>query len=120
MLVGAHAGGQDLRDVAGRDGGEAVADGAGRRGVPLVGDLAEREHEGEDAALVVGEDALVVAGLYAAERHRGAGGEADRVDLAVDLFAEGDEARVPAQLDALLGELLAERVAVRSEPAMKT
>ena len=53
VLVGAHAGGEDLRDVGGRDGREAVADRAGRRRVPLVGDLAQREHEREDAVLVV-------------------------------------------------------------------
>ncbi len=37
VLVGAHAGGQDLRDVGVGDGREAVVDGPGRRGVPLVG-----------------------------------------------------------------------------------
>ena len=99
---------------------EAVGDGAGRRRVPLVGDLAQREHEREDALLVVAQDALVVAGLHAAERHRGAGGEAERVDLGVDLSAEGHEAGVPAQLHALFGELLGEGACRSVVPAMKT
>ena len=102
------------------DGGEAVADRAGGGRVPLVGDLAQREHEGEDAVLVVGEDALVVARLHAAEGHGRAGGEADRVDLAVDLLAEGHEAGVPAQLDALVVRAARRRSCRRSWPAMKT
>jgi len=60
VLVGGDAGGQDLGDVGVGDDREAEADGPGRGGVLLVIDLAQGEHEGEDAFLVVEQD---LAGL---------------------------------------------------------
>ena len=96
VLVGADARGQDLGDVGLGDGREAVVDGAGRRRVLEVVHLAQGQDEGEDAVLVVAQDALVVARLHAAEGHGGARGEADRVDVAEDLGAEGHQPASPS------------------------
>ena len=68
MLVGADAGGQDLRDGRIGDDGESVVDRAGGGGVLFGVDLAERQDEREDAVLVVLEVAAEVARLDAAER----------------------------------------------------
>ena len=101
MLVGADAARQDLRDVGVGDDREAEVDGAGGGRVLLVVDLAEREHEGEDAPLVVEEDLarlLEPARLEAAEGHRGAAGEAERVDERRGVGAVGDQERLPVHL----------------------
>ncbi len=108
--------GQDLRDVGVGDDREAEVDGAGGGRVLLVVDLAEREHEGEDAALVVEQDLaglLEAARLEPAEGHRGAAGEAEGVDERRGVRAVGDEERLPAHLDAAAVELRGHRLAVR-------
>ena len=114
VLVGADAGGQDLGDVGVRDHREAVVDGAGRRRVLLRVHLPESQHEGEDAILVVLEVGCVVAGLDAAEGERHPAGEAQRVDQGGNVPAEGYQARLPAQLHALFGQLLRELPSVRA------
>ena len=113
MLVGADAGGQNLRDGGIGDGGEAVGDGARRGGVLLLGHFAQRHHEGERAVLVVFQVADVITWLHAAEAQRHAVGETERVDGRGDLLAEGDQARFPTEFDPRLGQLLGEGHAVR-------
>jgi hypothetical protein len=112
VLVGADPARQDLGDLGVRDHGKAVVDGAGRHRVLLRVDLAEREHEGEDAVLVVPEVRFVVPGPDAAEGERHPAGEAEGVHQRGDVAAEGDQPRLPAQLHALLGQLLGELPAV--------
>ena len=102
VLVGADAGGQDLRDVGVGDDGEAQVDRAGGGGVLEVVDLAERQHEGEHPVLVVEQDLARVAGVHAAEGERRAGGEPERVDGGDGVDAERHGEGVVAQLDALL------------------
>ena len=80
VLVGGDAGRQDLRDAGVGDDREAVVDGARGRRVLQVVDLAQGEHEGEDALPVVEQDVLRLAALHAAEGQGRAGGEAHRVD----------------------------------------
>ena len=80
MLVGANAGGQDLRNVGIGDGGEAVIDGARRRGIFLFRHFTQRHDEGEGAVLVVLQIASILAGLDAAEAESNAIGEAEGVD----------------------------------------
>ena len=106
VLVGGHAGRQDLRDARVGDDREAEADGAGRGGVLEVVDLAEREHEGEHAVLVVEHDLARVAGVHAAERERRAGGEAEGVDGGDGVDAERHREGVVAELDALFLQLV--------------
>ncbi len=93
------------------DGREAPVDGARGVGVPLVGHVAEGHDEGVGPVLVVDEVLPEVAGLDAAEGHGHAAGKADGEDRLVDVGAEGDEARGPADLDARLHELLGEPLA---------
>ena len=106
MLVGGHAGRQDLRDAGVGDHREAVADGAGGRRVLQVVDLAQGEDEGKHARLVVEHDAPRLAGFHAAEGEGGAGGEAERVDGRDGVEAERHREGVVAQLDALLEQLM--------------
>ena len=120
VLVGADAGGQDLRDVGVGDGREAVVDGPGGGGVLLVVDLAQRQHEGEHAVLVVAQHLREVTGLRPAEGHGRAGGETQRIDRRGHVLAEGNQAGVPAELDVLLQELLGEMVLPPMLPLMKT
>jgi len=112
VLVGADAGGQNLRNVRVRDHREAVVDGARGGSIFLRRDFAQREHEGEDAVLVVLQVPLEVARLDAAERKRGAVGESQRVDRGGDIAPERHEARLPAELHAGLGQLFGELHAV--------
>ena len=106
MLVGADAGGQDLGNRGIGDGREAPVDRARGIGVPLVGHIAEGHDKGVGPVLVVDEVLSEVARLYAAEGHGHAAGKADGEDRLVDVRAEGDEPRRPADLDARLDELL--------------
>ena len=92
--------------------GKAVVEGTRCRRVLLRVHLPEGEYEGEDAVLVVREVGSVVAGLDAAEGERHPVGEAEGVDESGDVAAEGDQPRLPAQLHALLGQLLGELPAV--------
>ncbi len=112
VLVGGHAGRQDLRDARVGDHREAERDGAGGRRVLQVVDLAEGEHEGKHAILVVEHDLARVAGLHAAEGERRAGGEAQGVDGGDRVEAEGHGEGVVAELDALLHELVDDAAAV--------
>ncbi len=106
VLVGGDAGGQDLRDARVGDGREAEADGAGGGRVLEVVDLAQREHEGEHAVLVVEHDLARVAGVHAAERERRAGGEPERVDRRDGVHSERHGEGVVAELDALFLQLV--------------
>src|SRR5664280_1977272 len=106
VLVGGHAGRQDLRDTRVGDRREAEADGPGRRGVLEVVDLAEGEHEGEHAVLVVEHDLARHAGVHAAKRERRAGGEAQGVHGGDGVDAERHRERVVAELDALFLQLV--------------
>jgi hypothetical protein len=112
VLVGRHAGGQDLRDARVGDDREAVRDGAGRRGVLEVVDLAEREHEGEHAVLVVEHDLARVAGVHAAEGERRAGCEAQGVHGGDGVDAEGHGEGVVAELYAFFLQLMDDAAAV--------
>ncbi len=77
-------------------------------------DLAEGQHEGEDAVLVVAQVGREIAGLDAAEGQRGAVGEAQGVDQRRDVPAEGHQPGLPAELHAFFGQLLGELLAVRA------
>ena len=112
MLIGANAGGKNLRNIRIGDGREAVRDGARGGRVFLVRHFAKRHDEGEDAVLVVVQIALVVARLDVAEAQCGAVGEAQSVDGRRDLLAEGHQAGFPARLHAGLVQLLGERNSV--------
>ena len=112
MLVGADAGWQNLRDVRVRDHREAVIDGASGRGIFVRRDFAQREHEGEDAVLVVLQVPFEIARVDAAERQRGAVGEPQCVDCGGDIAAKRHEARFPAELHACFGQLFGELHAV--------
>ena len=74
----------------------------------------KREHEGEDAVLVVLQVGGEVAGLDAAEGKGGAVGEAQGVDQGRHVPAERHQPGVPAKLDAFFGQLLGELLAVRA------
>ena len=100
MLVGRDAGGQDLGDDGVGDDREAEVDRARRGGVLQVVHFAQRQHEGEDAVLVVEQDLARLPALHAAEGQRRAGGEAQGVDGADGVGAEGHGVGVVAQLDA--------------------
>ena len=92
--------------------GKAVGDGAGRCGVLEVVDLAEGQHEGEHAVLVVEHDPARLAGVHAAEGERRAGGEAQGVDRRDGVETERHREGVVAELDALLDELMDDAAAV--------
>ena len=70
MLVRCDASGQDLGDDRIGDDREAKVDGAGSGGIFQVIDLAQCQHEGEDAVLVVEQDVACLAALDAAEGER--------------------------------------------------
>ena len=112
MLVGADARRQDLRDVRIGDDREAVVDGAGSRSVLVGRDFAQRQHEREDAVLVVFQVGGEVAGLDAAEGKGGAIGKAEGVNQRRHVASERHQPRVPAKLDAFFGQLLGELLAV--------
>ena len=81
---------------------EAVVDGAGGGRVLQVVHLAEGQHEGKDAVLVVEQDDPArLAALQAAEGQGRPCREAERVDGRDGVEAEGHDVGVVAQLDAL-------------------
>ena len=114
MLVGTHAGGEDLRNIRIGNHGEAVVDGSGGGRVFFCVHFAKGQHEGENAVLVVFEIALVVSGFDGAERQRRPAGETQGVDQCRDILAEGHQTRFPTELHAFLGELLGELLAAGS------
>jgi hypothetical protein len=106
VLVGGHAGGQDLRYDGVGDHRESEVDRTGRRRVLEVVDLTEGQHEGEDPVLVVPEDLPGLAALHSPEGEGGAGRETEGVDRTQRVGAEGHGVRVVAQLHALLDQLV--------------
>ena len=84
----------------------------GRRCVLEVVHLAQSEHEGEHAVLVVEQDVADLAAGHAAERQRRPGGEAERVDGRDGVGAEGHDVGVVAHLDALFHQLMDDAAAV--------
>ena len=119
VLVGADAAGQDLRDIGVGDHREAEIDGPGGGGVFLVVHLAQRQHEGEHAALVVEQDLagfLQPARLEPAEGERGAAGEAEGVNDGRGIRPVGDQERFPVHLHAAAVELRGHGFAARVGP----
>ncbi len=112
VLVGADAGGQDLRDVGVGDDGEAVVDRPGRGGVLLGVTSPRASTKAKMRFLLYRRLAVEVAGLDAAEGEGRAVGEAQGVDQGGDVPAEGHQAGLPAELHAFLGQLLGELLAV--------
>ena len=112
VLVGGDAGRQDLRDARVGDHREAVVDGAGGGGVLQVVDLAQGQHEGEHAVLVVEQDLARLAAVHAAEGEGRAGGEAQGVDGRDGVGAERHDVGVVAHLDALFDQLVDDAAAV--------
>jgi len=106
VLIGGHAGGQNLRDDGVGDDGEAEVDRARRRRVLEIVHLAQRQHKGEDAILVVEQDVTRLAALHAAEGQGRAHGEAQGVDGADRVRAEGHGVGVVAQLYPLFDQLV--------------
>ena len=106
MFIGADARGQNLGYGGIGYDGKAEIYAAGSIGVPLVGDKPAGQNKGENSVLVIDEVFTEVAGLDAAERHGCAGCKAEGENRGGYVRAEGNEARVPADLHAGLNKLL--------------
>ncbi len=108
VLVSANAAGQDLRDIGVGDHREAEVDGPGGSGVFLVVHLAQRQDEGEHAALVVEQDLagfLEAARLEPAKGERGAASEAQGMHDGRRIRPVGDQERFPVHLHSAPVEL---------------
>ena len=97
MLVGGDSAGQDLGDDRVGNDRETEVDGAGGGRVLEVVDFAEGQNEGEYPVLVVDQDLAGLAAFQAAEGERGTGGEAEGIDGADRIGAEGHRVGVVAR-----------------------
>ncbi|OPZ34934.1 MAG: hypothetical protein BWY96_02964 [Spirochaetes bacterium ADurb.BinA120] len=112
VLVGGYPRGKDLRNGGVGDYREAVVKRSRGCGVFFGVHLAQGEHEGEDAVLVVAQVGLEIARPHSAEGERRAVCEAEGVDERRYILPEGNKPRLPSKLHALLGELLGELPAI--------
>ena len=105
MFVGTDACGQHFRDRRVGNRREAPVDAARRIGIPLVSDLTQGHNKGIRPVLVVNQVSSEVARLNAAKGHGNATRKAYGKDSLIDVRAEGDKPRGPADLHARLREL---------------
>ncbi|OPZ76617.1 MAG: hypothetical protein BWY79_01531 [Actinobacteria bacterium ADurb.Bin444] len=102
------AGERYRRDVRGGNGREPEVGGAGRGCQLQIIHRTQHRHEGAQPVFDVGEETVVIAGLYPSEGHGHSDGEADGVGVRKNIGPEGDEARLPTQPDTTFSQLLGE------------
>ncbi|MEJ2561680.1 MAG: hypothetical protein P8Z42_03225 [Anaerolineales bacterium] len=105
-------GGQNFGNHRIGDDGKSVGDRPGGRGIFKIVDLAQGQHEGENAELVVQQDVAPLAAFHAPESERGSSGETQRVDRPDGVAAEGNDIRVVSHLHIFFHQLVDDRTSV--------
>ena len=112
VLVLGDAGGQNFRDDGVGNDREAEVDRPGGGGIFQVIYFAQGQHKGKDPFPVVEQNIARLTCLQAAKGKSGAGGEAQGIDGAEGVGAEGDSVGVIAQFDPFFVELVDDGTAV--------